>query len=115
MNAFDSQHSLDYRDDLLETNPFADTPSRSTELNINTSFISSDSEPVAFEAEQEEEESEPEQTQVEQEEIIQQDSVEIHQGETVLSPISTVDQLEQLSLSPSEEAVTETDTQVFFI
>ncbi|KAG2192052.1 hypothetical protein INT47_012301 [Mucor saturninus] len=116
MNAFDSQHSLDYRDDLLESNPFADTPSRSTELNINTSFISSDSsEPVVFEAEQEDE-SEPEESPVEPPPpaaaVVEQDHVEIHQGETVLSPISTVDQLEQLSLSPSgEEPVTETDTQ----
>lgn len=116
MNAFDSKHSLDYRDDLLESNPFADSPSRSTELNINTSFISSDNEPPVFEAEQEEESEQEEITEVqmpEEENAQEEEQVDTHQGERVLSPMSTVNQLEALILeSSSQEELVDTDTQV---
>lgn len=129
MNTFDSQHSLDYRDDLLESNPFADTPSRSTELNINTSFISNNSEPPVFEVEEveeveeAEEAEEAEQDQVKAEESVsdkeeplqeqQETPLDTHAGERVLSPMSTLNQVEALTIDiPSPEELVENDTQV---
>lgn len=111
MNTFDSQHSLNYGDDILESNPFADTPSRSTELRISTSF-SSDSEVESEEIV--EQQTEPE---VEQEELL---AVDKHEGDKALSPVSSINQLEELTLdsppSPQQEQQqqeeVETDTQV---
>lgn len=110
MNTFDSQHSLNYGDDILESNPFADTPSRSTELRISTS-LSSDSEVESEEIV--EQQTEPE---VEQEEELL--AVDKHEGDKVLSPVSDTNQLEELTLdsppSPQQQQQeeVETDTQV---
>ncbi|GAA5815864.1 hypothetical protein MFLAVUS_009381 [Mucor flavus] len=109
MNTFDSQHSLNYGDDILESNPFADTPSRSTELRISTS-LSSDSEVESEEIV--EQQTEPE---VEQEEELL--AVDKHEGDKVLSPVSDTNQLEELTLdsppSPQQQQQeeVETDTQ----
>lgn len=153
MNTFDSQHSLNYGDDILESNPFADTPSRSTELRISTSF-SSDNEPPSFEATpvtdketvaqepivrepkeeeevetlakqvsaQEEEEhaveaqEEKEEEQEEPKKALEHDflNVDKHEGQKVLSPISNINQLDELTLSsPIQQEEPETDTQVY--
>lgn len=104
MNTLDSQQ-LDYENDFLEANPFADTPSKSTELN--KSIIEQKEKEVSITQEAAVEE-EP----ISREEEFRQEEEEIptHQGEQVQSPISTVNQLEDLSLEPELE--TETDTQV---
>jgi hypothetical protein len=120
MNTFDSQHSSsDYGEDLLESNPFADTPSHSThDLNTTSTTVEEPSSshsveqpPPTFQADNEEEE--------EQEYI--------NEGKQVSSHIH--EQLEELSLDSSAaaaaareeeqaESIVETDTQVgskFFI
>lgn len=100
MNTLDSQH-LDYNEnDFLESNPFADTPSKSTELS--QSIIHKEEEHV-----EQEREMTPEQELVSEEEE-EEEMINTHEGEQVTSPISTVHQLEELSIEPEVE----TDTQV---
>lgn len=115
MDAFDSQRSsLVYEDDLLESNPFADTPSRSTELrkSVVNNIPDNDGETRV-----EEETPQPTTTTIaaEQEPISEEAHVEeaeddIHQGELAQSPIEIVNQqIEELHL---EQPEVETASQV---
>jgi hypothetical protein len=102
MNTLDSQH-LDYNEnDFFESNPFADTPSKSTELS--KSIIHNEEEEI--DSVEQEREMTPEQELVSEEE--EEEMIHSHQGEQVTSPISTVNQLEELCIEPEVE----TDTQV---
>lgn len=115
MDAFDSQRSsLIYEDDLLESNPFADTPSRSTELrkSVVNNIPDNDGETRV------EEETPPttattataEQEQTSEENNAEEVEDDIHQGELAQSPVETVNQqIEDLHL---EQPEVETASQV---
>ena len=92
MNTFDSHRSsMNYDNDFLESNPFADTPSRSTELNKSTTTPQVE-ESFTFES------------------PFEPETMNRHEGEQVDSPITTTgDHLEALTLNtPLENTVEET-------
>lgn len=108
MDAFDSQRSsLVYEDDLLESNPFADTPSRSTELrkSVVNNIPDNDGETRV-----EEETPQPttttnaaEQEPISEEAHVEEAEDDIHQGELAQSPIEIVNQqIEELHLEQPE-------------
>lgn len=128
MNTFDSQHSsLDYDQDLLGSNPFADTPSHSThDLNISSSsdtttlptrqeleappFEIVHNEPPQVQQEQQEEEQEEQETYRHEKE---QEEEQVNQQFQELNLIQeTVQQEQQYTVEPEVVSFVETDTQV---